>query len=209
MSLIAEATRRKMKSGSSSGEKPGTSSRERNHQLRARIGFLRALRTRVESYRTCSISLVSHSRAEASPALSVRIQRRPTDQFIRSQQTKPRPSSALYLERNETAATRFRASSTRRSPCHAAANMGLYLRSTRRVPLRSGPLFVVYRVLEQHVQIIAGIRADTPDTGVRDGQDSMVAQKQTTPARDRVSFKKRVAARWRDSAKDWIGVGLH
>ena len=62
-----------------------------------------------------------------------------------------------YRERNETAATRFRREVDRAVDliCQRPEVGPPYLRSTRRVLLRRFPFFLVYRVLNERVQIVA------------------------------------------------------
>lgn len=62
-----------------------------------------------------------------------------------------------YRERNETASTRFRRELDRAVDLISERpEAGFpYLGSTRRVPLRRFPFFVVYRVLDDRVQIVA------------------------------------------------------
>jgi plasmid stabilization system protein ParE len=62
-----------------------------------------------------------------------------------------------YRERNETAATRFRRELDRVVDVIAERpeTGSPYLSSTRRVLLRRFPFFIVYRVLDARVQIVA------------------------------------------------------
>ncbi len=62
-----------------------------------------------------------------------------------------------YRERNETAATRFRRELDRAVDLVSDRPQGgsPYLGNTRRILLRRFPFFVVYRVLDERVQIVA------------------------------------------------------